>query len=361
MNYIDALKVIKSGKPYPIYVIVGEEDYLREEAINILIKRFIDKNTIDFNLDILRGEDIDGQLLYNRLISFPLMSEKRCVLLKGAGELNADGKKGLKMYVENTVESTVLIIESDKVNTREKVFSELKNKSFWFEFKRLYRRQLSYWIVNYIVEKGKKISKEGVETLIEMTNSSLRDITNEIEKEILYMGERRIINKEDILEITGGSKLYNIFELMNAVGSKNLTRSLKIVDKMLERGEKPSGIIVMLSRHITLLLKVKEYKNRFNEDEISKKLNIRKYFMKDYLIQSENFSDSEFERCFNYLLHSDILAKRGVKNVKLLMNILIYLITGSEVSKNEKIFNSEEDINKKLKIFRELSEVYLVR
>ena len=105
----------------------------------------------------------------------------------------------------------------------------------------------------------------------------------------------------------------------------------------------------------------KEYRNKFNEDEISEKLDIRKYFLKDYLFQSEKFSDSELERCFNYLLHSDIIIKRGVKNLKLLMNILIYLITGSRGSKDEKIFDSGGDINKKSEIFRELSEFYLVR
>ena len=360
MDYVDALKVIKSGKPYPMYVIIGEEDYFREEAVNSLVERFVNKNTIDFNLDILMGEDIEGQFLYNRLISFPLMSEKRCLIIKGADALNADAKKALIKYIESPVKSTVLIIESEKVNLQEKVFSELKNKSFLFEFKRLYPRQLSFWIVNCIGERRKKISKEVVETLIEMTNSSLREITNEIEKVILYIGERKIINKEDILEITGGSKLYNIFELMDSIGAKNLTRALKIVDKMIERGELPSIIIRMLSRHITLLMKVKEYKDKFDVEVISKKLGIKKFFLKNYLIQSENFSESELERCFNYLLHSDILVKRGVKNLKLLMNILIYLITGSEVSKDEKNLDLE-DINKKFEIFRELSEFYLVR
>jgi len=358
MNYFDALKTIRNGEAYPVYVILGEEEYLREQAVNILIDRFVDKNTRDFNFNTLSGEDADDQFLYNLLTSFPMMSEKRTVLIKGANLLSANAKEAIKKYSKKLLLSTVLIIEAEKISLREKVFSELKNNSFWFEFKRLYQNQLPSWIRRYTEKRNINITKDAIDTLIGLCDSSLRDISNEIEKIVLYMGEKNNIDKNVVLEVTGSSKTHNIFELMNYIGSKNLPRAFEIIDKMLERGESPIGIIIMLSTHISRLLKTKEHVNKLSDAEISKNLKINRFFVNQYIEQSKNYSESELEKCFDYLLKADFLMKRGVRNYRLLMNILISQITGTKNSGKKTADNIK---NKKFEIMRELSEIYLVR
>ncbi len=382
MNYSDTYKKIKSGKPYPIYVLSGEEDYYREQCVNLLIDRFVDDATKDFNFNVLRGGDVEEQSLYNLLTSFPMMSEKRVVLIKEANLLTKNVKEVIKKYIKKPVISTVLILEAESIklkeennnkkdkgaNKKDKVtkksksksfWAELKDKSLWLEFKRLYQNQIFSWIKRFTEKKGKKINQDAAAVLVELCGKSLRDISNEIEKIILYIGDKNYIDKDAVFEVTGSSKLFNIWELCDSVGQKKLSDALKIVDKMLEKGESPIGIIIMLTRHMSFLLKIKKYLNEnLSDKEIAKKLKTYDSYVKKYIAQSNKFSESEIERCFGYLLHADFLLKRGVRNFLLLMNLLILQLVGSIEHTKSSISMTE---NKKFEILRELSEIYLVR
>lgn len=383
MDNRDILKKIESAKQLPIYVIFGEEDYFREKAINLLIEKFVDKNTKDFNFNLLRGDDIEAGFLYNCLTSIPMMSEKRIVLIKNADFITGDAIKVLVKYIKNPVDSTILILEFEKKiekKVSEKSVSEEKKKTerkeedsdkkqlflelkpYWFEFKKIYDKQIPSYIYDYTKEKGIKISKDAIDILIGICGTSFKDLTNEIDKMILYLGKRKEITKEDVIDITGSSKTYNIFELLESFGNKKLNESLKIAYKILERGDVSFGqIIVMLTWHLSILLKIKEYENNPDINVISKKLGFKyPHVTEKYLKQSRNFSIEEIERCFNYVLYTDVLKKSGLKNEKLLMDILMTRMIDVETSKNN-VSKAKIKIDKKFDIFRELSEVYLVR
>src|SRR5260221_356432 len=79
--------------------------------------------------------------------------------------------------------------------------------------------------------------------------SSLYEIQNEIDKLLIYIGEKKMINIEDVGAVVGMSREFNIFELQKVVGQKNMTRSVEILERMLNAGESPLGLIVMLSRY----------------------------------------------------------------------------------------------------------------
>ena len=354
MNYKDTIARIKNGDACPVYVITGEEEYLREKAVDAIINRFLDKSTIDFNLDVLRGEEVEWGALYNRLSSIPMLSDKRVVYIKDGNLLTKTVKESLeKKYLSNPVDSTVLIVELKESDLRLKFFSTLKKNSCWYEFKKIYENQLPSWIVRYAKSKDKEIDRDAVDALIELCSSGLRDILNEMDKILLFVGGKKIISKNDIIEIAGSSKEYNIFELLDAIGLKDVNRSLKIIYKMLERGDEITPIIRMMTRHMKILMNVKELENSHNHNEIAKKIGIKPFFINNYIKQSKLFSASEIENCFSNLLSVDILAKSGMRNKKLLMDLLVSQLINSAHPK-------ELGKLQKCEVFRELLDVYLV-
>ncbi|MFC1557858.1 DNA polymerase III subunit delta [candidate division KSB1 bacterium] len=354
MNYKDTISRIKNDDAYSIYVVTGEEEYLREKAIDAIINRFLDKNTIDFNLDVLRGEEVEWGVLYNRLFSIPMLSDKRVIYIKEGNLLAKTVKDSLeKKYISNPVDSSVLIIELKESDLRQKFFSALKKNSCWCEFKKIYENQLPSWIVRYAKSKDKEIDRDAIDALIELCSSGLRDILNEMDKILLFIGEKKLISKSDIIEIAGSSKEYNIFELLDTIGLKDINRSLKIIYKMLERGDEITPIIRMMTRHMKILLEVKELESSHNQNEIAKKIGIKPFFMKNYIKQSKLFSVPEIENCFSNLLSVDILAKSGMRNKKLLMDLLVSQLINSVHPKEMKKLQKYE-------VFRELLDVYLV-
>ena len=103
--------------------------------------------------------------------------------------------------------------------------------------------------------------------------------------------------------------MQNKFELLDTIGLKDVNRSLKIIYKMLERGDEITPIIRMMTRHMKILLKVKELENSHNHNEIAKNIGIKPFFINNYIKQSKMFSVPEIES------NLDLISSMVVKSV----------------------------------------------
>ena len=82
MEYRELTEQIKNGKLSPLYFLFGEEPFFIQKAIRAIIETGTDPETRDFNCDVLQGEACEGEMLVQIASSFPMMSEKRVVVLK---------------------------------------------------------------------------------------------------------------------------------------------------------------------------------------------------------------------------------------------------------------------------------------
>ena len=100
---------------------------------------------------------------------------------------------------------------------------------------------------------------------------------------------------------------------------------------MLEYGESPQLMVVMLTRFFTQLYKLTELKQRrAPEHEIISALGIRPFFVKQYLAFVANFSKEHIEQNFRALLEADTTMKTTSRDTHLVMDLLIYsLVKGS--------------------------------
>ena len=189
----------------------------------------------------------------------------------------------------------------------------------------MYENQVPDWIRTYLKDQKLTIADDAIRLLHTSTGNSLRSISSEIEKIKLNLGERSNIELEDVESVVGISKLFNVFELCDAVGKRNIKSSLHILSQMLQLGEQPVVIMTMLSRHFQILLKVKELKARkTRDDEIAKSLRIHPFFLKNYAQQSARFNRTQFDKAFQLLLEADKHLKTSYQKPKLILESLLF-------------------------------------
>ena len=319
LKYIES---IKNNDVSPVYLFIGEEDYFKEEAINNIVSRILTKETVQFNYDVLRAEDVSAEEVYKLAVSVPMLADKRVILIKNFEKLK--NTEIIEKYVDNPSQSTVLIFDSGKNSLKSDFFKKLKNRSFYAEFKPLYDNQIKDWIKIYIESKGKKLDIADVSFLYECVGGDLRSIINEIEKICIYSGDEINISRDTILKVIGISRDYNVFELRDAVGDKNISRSIQIVNKMIDSGENEVGIVVMLTKYFTELGKVKELfigKTKYNE--ISEKTGIHRFFLNKYIENSKKYDWPQIRKNFEYLLDTDRKLKTGFSDSKTVLTILV--------------------------------------
>ncbi len=315
---------------HPIYFFFGEEGLLIEEVIALLIEHALDEAGKSFNLDIVYGGNTAGTDILAMASSFPMMGERRIVVVKEFDKVF--DKDRLLSYLEQPSQTTSLVLVSTKPDFRNKIFKTLKECATLGEFKQLYESEIPRWMSNRVSKGGKKITPDAAQLVQTYVGRSLREIHNEIEKLCIYVGEKSIIDADDVNSVVGLSRRWNIFELQKAVGQQQLPRAVEILENMLQGGESPIGIIVMMTRYFQKLWLIPELLSRKqSEYQIAAAVGVSPVFIKDYIGAARGYSSIQIRQSFYRLTEADEALKSSVMDQRTIMILLLYGIIRAEV------------------------------
>jgi DNA polymerase-3 subunit delta len=189
----------------------------------------------------------------------------------------------------------------------------------------LYDNQIPAWITKHAGDFGKKISGEGAELLAQYVGNSMREIHSELEKLSIYVANKSTIDEQDVNALIGVSKVYNIFALQKSIGEKNISKSMIILENMLDNGEQSLGIIVMLAKYFQKLwiLKCTQFQS---DAEVASVFGISPFFVKEYRNAVSNYKINEIENSFSALLEADEVLKTSSSEERMAMTLLLYKI-----------------------------------
>jgi DNA polymerase-3 subunit delta len=254
------------------------------------------------------------------------MSAKRVVVVREFEKLatTETSKEVIGAYINNPLESTVLILTSLDPDFRRKPFTDLKKKASLIECKPLYDNQVPTWIAERVRQQGRELNAEASRLIQAYVGNSLRSLQNELDKLYVFIGDRKVITPEDVAAIVGAMKGYTIFELQNAIGRRDAKEALKILERMLETGQSPQMIIIMLTRFFNQMWKLADAKaRRMSDQEIAREIGVSPYFVKQFLEFRVNFDVDQIEENFKSLLEADTVLKSTTRDPRLVLDLLI--------------------------------------
>ncbi len=337
LRYDEVVADIESGRIGLLYLLTGTEDFLVNECTRLLIDKLVPTETRGFNLDVMYGSKCDARDVVAHASSYPMMGERRVVVVKEFERLvlGDTAKEVMGAYFGHLLESTCLILISPEPDFRKKPFTDLKKLAKIVGCLPLYDNQVPSWIGERVHLKKKEMSPEACRVLQAYVGNSLRALDNEIDKLLIFVGDRKEIKEADIAEVVGSSKGYTVFELQNFIGRKDLKAALTVLSKMMETGESPQMIIAMLTRFFTILLRIAELKQRhMPESQLPAELRISPYFLKDYLEFYARIAETNIEHGFRALLAADVELKSTTTDPRLVMDLLIYSLVKGKMPNN---------------------------
>ncbi len=313
----------------PVYLIYGEEDLLIDEAVALLIREAIDDGARSFNLDILSGQDVDPRHLIALASSYPMMSDRRVVVLKDFDKLG--GKDLLLPYLQQPMASTVLVLVTERIDLRQKIYKILQDNAKVVVFRQLYDNEIPDWISGRVRSLGKEISPEACQLLNTYLGRSLREIQQEIDKLFLYVGSKQIIDVDDVTAIVGVSRSHNIFELQRAIGRKDLSASLSIMEAMLDSGENALGMIVMLTKYFQKLWMIQGTTSTGQSDfQLSSAIGVSPSYVAEYRSAARHWTGDEIEQCFSALVNADLQLKTSQGEMRVILTTALFRMLNRE-------------------------------
>jgi len=299
---------------HPVYFLCGEEPYYIDVISDFIEQNVLSEAEKEFNQHILYGRDANVEMIISYVKRFPMMANYQVVIIKEAQDL--DKIENLASYFEKPLKSTILVFcyKYKKIDKR-KTFSKVIDKTgVLFESKKLYDSQIPTWITDYLKNKKFSILPKAAVLMAEYLGNDLSKIVNELNKIIINVPANSQISLEHIEENIGISKDFNIFELQNAVGKKDILKATRII-KYFSQNTKLHSLVLTLNILHTFFSKLLIYHQVQDKSpkSISTALSIQPFFVNDYKIGANNYSPSKIIEIFSILREYDLKFK-GIEN-----------------------------------------------
>lgn len=355
---IDNIKKIDIKDLPNVLLIFGEEEFLKDEALNYVIKSIIPNISTGYDFDTIKPDEVSLDKAIDICRAYPFVSEKRAVVIRnfdkyfsGKASKKSIEKTAIYKFLTSPQPSTFLVLTTDldslngisknllSTKNQDKAFKAMKSAKFpfdiildkheWIEFPKVWENTFPAWIKNRIKAKGKNISDAAIEILLSHTNPTLRDISNELDKLLIYVLERKEINQDDAIAVVGTSRQFNVFELQKAVGAKDLYNSLNILQNMLAVDRAEMLILSILTRYFIALWKLAESGkvSEQNKYEIARTVGVSPFFLNDYVIALQRFGIYRIDRAFSIICETDeALKTSSTDSLYLMQKMLINIM-----------------------------------
>jgi len=315
------LKNIKNKAFQPIYFFHGEEPYFIDIAVKYLEDFALTDDEKAFNQTVVYGKDTSYEEVLALARQYPMVGERQLIVVKEAQNLKMSDSSGdsLIKYVENPVESTILVIahKYKKIDSRKKVAKLLEKRSFLHYSEPVKDHQLASWIQKQISNLGIKSESNISYLLAEYLGNDLSRISKELNKLKLILKENKELNAKIVELHIGISKDYNIFELQKAIGVKDVGKSMQIAFYM-GKNMKTNPLLMIIGNLFNFFSNLLIFHSMKGQSptNIASTMGINSYFIKDYEHSAKLYSLKHTTRIISILREIDIKSKGiGSQNI----------------------------------------------
>ena len=260
-----------------------------------------------------------------------MFSEKQVVILKEAQGMK-DVEK-LEGYIEKPLTSTLLFVayKNKKLDGRTRLSKILKEKSVLFSTKKIYDKELPEWTNNLVKSKGLAISNKALFLLIDHIGNDLNRLNNEIDKLSLNLQGRTNITEDDIETFVGISKEFNVFELQQAIASRDLYKAIRIVQYFSANPKAAPLQLIFpsLYNYFSKVLMIYSVPSR-DEKAVASAIGVHPFFVKDHMQTAVKFSQQEIEKVllllFEYNLRNLGVNDAGTEDADLLKEMVVKMM-----------------------------------
>ena len=302
----------KKGNFKPIYWLEGDEPFFIDQVVHYAEHKILPESEASFNLSIFYGKDADWSSVVNACMRYPMFAEKQVVILKEAQQMRDIEK--LESYIDNPLTSTIFVVsfKEKKVDGRSKLAKTLKSKGEMLTTKKMYDSQLPEWVNQMVASHKLTIAPKALHLLVDHIGNDLSRLQNEVEKLAVNLAGRKNITEDDIEKYIGVSKDFNVFELQDALGKRDLAKTIRIIHYF-EANPKAAPIQMILPALYNYFSKVFMLYSLPNitEQSVAAALGVNPFFVKEYIATARRYDYEGIEKVL-LLLHQYNLRSIGV-------------------------------------------------
>ena len=309
-TYEQILSEIHKKQFAPVYFLTGDEPYFIDMIADTIENEALDEADRAFNQIVVYGRDVDVETIANHARSFPMMGERMVVIVKEAQDVK--NLENFEPYLDTLPETTLLVFvyKYKKLDKRKTFAKKLDKKGVFFESKKLYENNIPGWISTFLKAEGYSITPKATQMLADYLGTDLHKIANELRKLIIALPKNKSIDDADVERNIGISKDFNVFELQNAIGSRDVLKANRIVNYFGDNTKEDPLLVtaINLYSYYTKIMKLHCTQDK-SQGNLASVLGVSPFFVKDYLAAARNIPPQMCIRNISILREFDMKSK----------------------------------------------------
>ena len=240
-----------------VFYLHGQDEHRKEAAARSLIDAHLDPATGDFNYDLIRGSELDIEMLTSALGTPPMMAQWRVVLLREAQAL-ASSRRARALILETAKSPppglALILLCTVPERSSARFYKDLEREARGLEFRTPSANDLPAWLMDWSQEAfHHEMEEDAARALAQAVGSDTSTLARELEKLSTLAEKEERITLE--LVRSAGTRIprQNRWEWFDLIGQRRFTDALSGLEVLLQHGETGVGLTVGLATHLLRL------------------------------------------------------------------------------------------------------------
>ena len=314
---------LKSGQFKQVYLLCGEEGYLKKQYKNRFVKAMLPEGDT-MNYSYYEGKNTPVKEAIDLAETLPFFAERRLIVFENTGFFKTAAGADLADCIKDMPETTCFIFVEEEIDKRNKLYKAVKAKGYIAELSTQDAGTLKRWVAGLVRKEQKQISESVIVYFLDKVGTDMENIQGELEKVFCYALERDTITKEDIDAVCVTQITNHIFEMVDAVAAGNQQKALDLYYELLALKEPPMRILYLITRQFNLLMQVKELSEEgYSAKTISERLKMAGFIVRNCLRQAEYFSLKTLKEALQDCVRMEEAVKTGRMNDVMSVELLL--------------------------------------
>ncbi len=344
---------VKAHKLAPGYVFIGDEAFFRKRCRDAILQHLVPAEVRELSLYDMDLSELELQEVLDRARTPSLMSPFQVFFIRGVKNLYGRGKHdgefaAIESYFKNPNPDALLVFVADHINIPtdvrrmdltdkeryERIRETLGEYCPVLEFARVDEGDAAKWAIATAESQGVKLDSDAGRELVDSLGGDMMMIANELEKLVLFIGEKKRISLGDVETLVLAAKQRSFYELTDAISARDRGRALAVLDAILSSGdgeEAAIGHLYMLSRTFRQMLVILERNVRDSRalwQALWQGFRIPPFAAEDLIRQARRYkSRRELTAAIRRVARADLALRSNAPSKRLVLENLILDLT----------------------------------
>lgn len=312
---------MKSGQFKSVYLIYGEEDYLRKQYKDRMREALIGDDTMNYNY--YEGKGISVKELIDVGETLPFFNERRLILVENSGFFSSSQEE-LAGYLKEKPETTCFLFVEKDVDKRNKLFKTVSALGYAANMTAPDERTLIRWISGILKKEQRFMREDAMRHFLERIDTDMENIRRELDKLVVYTDGAQEITVGDIDEVCTVYTESQVFDMVRSVAEKQQSKALDLYYDLIAQKEAPMRILYWITRQFNQLYQIKDLQSKGYPDHvIAERMGVRDFVVRKNKTLCRRFSLEELRKSIQICVEREEDVKTGRLNDRMAVELLI--------------------------------------